>query len=118
MLSDITGSLFKRPVTERYPFERKPAPVRLRGKLHYDASKCTNCRMCVRDCPSNAIDIIVIDKAAKRYAMDYNVDRCVFCSQCVFSCRFGALSMACDDWELASCTKDPFAVHYGADENK
>ena len=118
MFGDVFRSLFRRPVTEQYPFERKPAPARLRGKLQYDAGKCTHCRMCVRDCPSSAIEILVLDKANKRYAMSYRVDRCIFCSQCVHSCRFGCLSMACDDWELAACTKGPFAVSYGVGEGR
>ncbi len=113
MLGDVGRSLFKRPVTEKYPFERKPTPERLRGKLHYDASKCTGCQMCVRDCPSKAIEIIVLDKAKKRYAMKYSVDRCIFCGQCVQSCRFGCLDLSSEDWELASGVKEPFTVHYG-----
>ena len=60
MLGDISRSLFKRPVTERYPFERKPTPERLRGQLTFDAAKCTGCKICVRDCPA------VRDRAARR----------------------------------------------------
>ena len=34
MIKDVLSSLFKRPATEKYPAERRPAPPRLRGKLH------------------------------------------------------------------------------------
>jgi formate hydrogenlyase subunit 6/NADH:ubiquinone oxidoreductase subunit I len=115
MLGDLTRSLFKRPITERYPFERKPTPIRLRGRLHYDVSKCTGCQMCARDCPSNAIEIITVDKAAKRYAMKYDAGRCTFCGQCVQSCRFDVIDLSSEDWELAACSKEPFTVYYGTE---
>jgi formate hydrogenlyase subunit 6/NADH:ubiquinone oxidoreductase subunit I len=116
MVGDLGRSLFKRPATELYPFVRKPTPARLRGKLHYAASKCIGCQMCARDCPSRAIEIVVLDKARKRYAMRYNVGRCTFCAQCVVSCRYGCLELSSEDWELASSSKAPFSVEYGMDD--
>lgn len=113
MLGDLGRSLFKRPITEKYPYEQKATPARFRGKLHYDESKCTGCRICVRDCPSKAIEIVVIDKANKRYAMKYDVGRCTFCGQCLQSCRFGCLDLSNKDWELASGSKAPFTEFYG-----
>src|SRR5450756_567391 len=83
MLGDISRSLFKRPVTERYPFERKAAPERLRGQLTFDPTKCTGCKICVRDCPANGIEIMVVDKVAKRFVMRFHTDRCTYCAQCV-----------------------------------
>lgn len=113
MVGDVFRSLFRHPVTQKYPFERKAAPERLRGKLHWDAEKCTGCLLCVKDCPAQAIEIIMMDKASKRFAMRYHVDRCTFCSQCVVSCRPGALSMSNTDWELASSNPHSFELCYG-----
>ncbi len=118
MLGDIVRSLFARPVTERYPFERRSTPERLRGRLHYDPAKCVACLACVRDCPSAAIEIIVLDKANRRYAMKYDVGRCLFCGQCVLSCRTGCLHLSSEDWELASPTKEPFTVYYGIEQKR
>ena len=115
MLGDIIGSLFKRPMTEKYPFERYPAPDRLRGKLTWNPEKCTGCGLCTKDCPSNAIELIVIDKKAKRFVMEYHADRCTYCAQCVQSCRFSCLGMSSEQWELASVNKEPFTVYYGSD---
>ncbi len=117
MLGDIGRSLFKKPVTEMYPFERKPAPERLRGKLLFDPDKCTGCKICVRDCPANALELIVIDKAAKRFVLRFHSDRCTFCAQCVFSCNFDTLSLSHEAWELAALSKEPFAVACGRPED-
>jgi formate hydrogenlyase subunit 6/NADH:ubiquinone oxidoreductase subunit I len=117
MLKDTLSSLFKKPVTEQYPFVRKPAPDRYRGQLEWDASKCTGCMLCVKDCPANAIEIVTIDRAAKRFVMIYHTDRCTYCAQCVETCRFKCLGMSQEQWELAATTKQPFVVHYGKQED-
>ena len=115
MLGDVVRSLFKKPSTELYPFKKMPAPSRLRGKLFWDPTKCTGCQLCVKDCPSNAIELIVLDKVSRRFVMRYHADRCTYCAQCVLNCRFKCLHMSNEDWELASTKKEPFIVYYGKD---
>jgi formate hydrogenlyase subunit 6/NADH:ubiquinone oxidoreductase subunit I len=115
MFSNVAGSLFKRPVTQLYPFVEQTPPTLFRGKVLSDMSKCTGCMMCVKDCPAFALEVFTIDKAARRFVMLYHVDRCTFCEQCVISCHFNVLSMSNHDWELASTQKEAFAVYYGQD---
>ena len=117
MFGDIFKSFFKKPATQKYPFVREDAPENLRGKLVWDAEKCTGCQLCVKDCPSNAIEILVVDKVNKKFVMRYNVDRCTFCSQCVQSCRFSCIEMSDEMWELASVKKEPFEVYYGREDD-
>ena len=117
MISDLLRSLFKQPATELYPFVKIPAPVRLRGKLIWDPTNCTGCQLCVKDCPANAIELIVIDKANKRFIMNYRADHCIYCAQCVVSCRFNCLRLSNEDWELAAAHKQPFTVYYGKEED-
>ena len=69
--------------------------------------------LCAKDCPTDAIDIITLDKKAKRFVFRYYVDRCTFCSQCVYSCRQGCLEMANNEWELAALKRKDFVVYYG-----
>ena len=117
MLRDVVQSLFRRPITQQYPFERTETPERLRGKLVWDSSKCTGCGLCCKDCPSNAIELIVIDRQKKQFVMRYHMDRCTYCAQCVQNCRFKCMSMSNDQWELAALKKEPFTVYYGDESN-
>lgn len=111
MLKDITQSLVRRPVTERYPFVRREAPERLRGRLIWEPASCTGCGLCALDCPARAIEVIVIDKKAKVFDFTYHVDRCTFCGQCVQSCRQGSLALDDQEWELAALSRDAFVFH-------
>ncbi len=113
MFSDVFRSLFRHTATRQYPFERQPAPDRLRGKLTWQADKCTGCSLCSKDCPANAIEIILVDKAAKRFVVRYHLDRCTFCAQCVLSCPQDALKLSSEAWELASTDKQRFTITYG-----
>ncbi|MHB8089704.1 MAG: 4Fe-4S binding protein, partial [Anaerolineaceae bacterium] len=117
MFGDIFKSFFKKPITEQYPFVRLEAPKNLRGKLVWNPEKCSGCQLCIKDCPSNAIELLVVDKVNKKFVMRYNIDRCTFCAQCVQSCRFGCIEMSDEMWELASIKKEPFEVYYGKDED-
>ncbi|MCX6053732.1 MAG: 4Fe-4S binding protein [Chloroflexi bacterium] len=117
MFGDIFKSFFKKPMTEKYPFVRVDAPANLRGKLVWDPEKCSGCMLCIKDCPSSAIELLVVDRVNKKFVMRYNVDRCTFCAQCVTSCRFGCIDMSDEMWELASIRKESFEVYYGRDED-
>lgn len=117
MVTDVLRSAFRRPVTERYPAERRPAAQLYRSKLSWNPEACTGCALCVKDCPAEAIELITIDKAAKRFVVRYHVDRCTFCGQCAYSCRFDCITLSNDDWELAQLGREQFTVHYGEPED-
>ena len=117
MFGDIVKSFFKKPFTEKYPFVKKDAPENLRGKLVWDPEKCSGCQLCIKDCPSNAIELLVVDKVNKKFVMRYNMDKCTYCAQCVINCRFNCIEMSDEQWELASTSKEPFEVYYGREED-
>ncbi len=117
MLGEIVNSLFIKPATEKYPFVHYPAPAQLRGKLVWDPAKCTGCQLCVKDCPSEALELFVLDKVNKRFVLRYYADRCTYCAQCLENCRLKCLGMSSEEWELASSNKESFVVYYGKEED-
>lgn len=116
MFKDIVESTFTKSATQLYPGEKISPPDRYRGELIFDPKACTGCSLCVKDCPSNAIELTILDRAAKRYVMKYQKDRCVYCGQCVINCKFKCISMSHEDWEHAVLSKE-FTVFYGRDED-
>jgi formate hydrogenlyase subunit 6/NADH:ubiquinone oxidoreductase subunit I len=113
MIGDVLRSIFRRPATVHYPAERRPTASRLRGLLTWNRAKCSGCRLCAMDCPANAVEVITLDKKAKRFVLRYHVDRCIYCAQCVQNCRFGCLEMSPTAWELAALNREAFEVTYG-----
>jgi formate hydrogenlyase subunit 6/NADH:ubiquinone oxidoreductase subunit I len=116
MLKDIVDSFFKKSATQLYPFEKIAPPQRYRGPLFYDPKACTGCSLCVKDCPSKAIELVILDRAAKRYVLKYHMDRCVYCGQCVVNCKFKCIGMSNEDWEHAVLKKQ-FMFYYGKEED-
>jgi formate hydrogenlyase subunit 6/NADH:ubiquinone oxidoreductase subunit I len=113
MFQDVFPSLFRAPITERYPFERRETPDRLRSLLTWDREQCTGCGMCATDCPSQAIEMVVFDKKAKSIVFGLHVDRCTFCGQCTYSCKQGSLTLEHGAWELASLDRGNLMIHLG-----
>jgi formate hydrogenlyase subunit 6/NADH:ubiquinone oxidoreductase subunit I len=116
MLNDVINSFFAKSATQLYPAERIEPPKLYRGALDYDPKLCTGCSLCVKDCPSNAIVLTIIDRAQKRYVLKYHMDRCVYCGQCVVNCKFKCMGMTHEDWEHAKLKKE-FTIYYGKDED-
>ena len=117
MVGDITRSLFKAPFTERYPFERKPAPDRLRGRLEWDDETCTGCKLCAKDCPAAAVEIFVLDKKARKFVLRFHAGRCTFCAQCEVTCKFDSIALSSSDWELAGLDRRLFVQTFGKPED-
>lgn len=117
MFDDLIRSTIRRPVTEFYPIERRPIVESFRGMLKWDPEACTGCALCVKDCPANAIELITIDKATKRFVLRFHVDRCTFCGQCAYNCRFDCIKLENQGWELAELDRDSFTIIFGRPED-
>jgi formate hydrogenlyase subunit 6 len=107
MMPFLFKMLFKKPATVFYPFVNVEMPQDFRGKLEFDASKCIGCKICMRDCPADAI---VIEKVGeKEFTADVYLDRCIYCGQCVDSCPKKALRNT-KNYELANYTRNVLKV--------
>ncbi|MDR0982471.1 MAG: 4Fe-4S binding protein [Culturomica sp.] len=62
-----------------------------------NVDKCTNCRLCEKNCKASCIDI-------KTHAIDYS--RCVACMDCIGKCKFDAMHYKCAFAKKDSPQKD------------
>jgi len=121
MLPQVFAQMFKKPFTNKFPAKYTPdsttkfmenvqngktqiippvpPPEGFRGKIQYDKEKCIGCQLCLKVCPSEAIEFKPEEKKIKIY-----LARCTFCSQCNDICPVNCLSMS-KDFLLADTDK-------------
>jgi len=107
-------------VTE-YPEVASPVQPRFRGRLQLlrDGDGeiiCTCCLLCVKACPTHAIQIVPGKKEGRKTRVpasyDFQLERCTFCGFCVEACTFGAISLN-HQFELAAYNREDFAIGLG-----
>jgi len=98
MAEEVLRTFFVKPATVLYPAEKLEMPDKFRGKLVFYPEKCIGCKICMKDCPTNAISIKKLDDGT--FEADIDLDKCIYCAQCVDSCPKKALE-ATKDVELA-----------------
>jgi formate hydrogenlyase subunit 6/NADH:ubiquinone oxidoreductase subunit I len=77
------SNLFRKRATEKYPEVPAHVAEGFRGKQVLNLANCISCGLCARECPSNAIEMVVID-GKKRPLI--HLDQCIFCYQCADTC--------------------------------
>jgi NADH-quinone oxidoreductase subunit I len=110
---------FRKPITIRYPEERRKLPIVSRGR-HFltkwpdGKERCVGCELCAIVCPAQAI---YVKPAAnkpgeehshgERYAKDFqiNMARCIYCGLCEEACPTGAIVLG-NDYELSGYTRE------------
>jgi formate hydrogenlyase subunit 6/NADH:ubiquinone oxidoreductase subunit I len=110
MAFEALSSLFKKPATNRYPFESRSLPDNARGKIVFSGENCVGCKLCERDCPAEALLIVKI--ADKTFQAKIDLSRCIYCGQCAESCRKNSLETS-TDFELAALDREALKVVYG-----
>lgn len=106
MMQQVLRSLFKKPATINYPLVKTDMPDKFRGKLIFHPEKCIGCKLCMRDCPANAIQI---KKVGDKFEAEIDLGKCIYCGQCVDSCMKKALEMT-KEFELASLERKNLKV--------
>ncbi len=106
MFREVFKHLFKKPATIKYPAESANMPDRFRGKLKFYAEKCIGCKLCMKDCPADAIHI---EKIGDTFEATVDLDKCIYCAQCVDTCPKKALE-ATTKFELAQIDRKKLRV--------
>lgn len=111
----ITGKhLGRRAVTIQYPEQKMEMPERSRGVVVLLSDKetgdlnCTMCMLCMRACPTGAIQIDAPrDESKKRHLNSFVVDNmiCCYCGLCEESCNFSAIKLA-TKYEFSTVSKE------------
>lgn len=109
MLGLLMSSAMKKPVTTTYPAVKAELPENYRGKIKFFPDRCIGCRLCMRDCPSEAIEIVKVGE--KKFEAHFNLGRCIYCAQCVDSCNKDALAIT-GEFELAQFSRDALKITY------
>ena len=123
-LGEVLKNLFAEKATCNYPFEKAVVDPRYRGRIEFDSSTCIGCKMCVRVCPSMAIEIIPAAEppaapaagtdtvpVKKKFDCIMSLDRCIYCAQCVDVCPKKSLTST-QDFELANTDRKKLKLHY------
>ena len=107
MLAEVLRSVGRKPATVRYPRVKVTMPADFRGKLAFDPAKCIGCKLCMRDCPSAAIEIVKVGD--KKFEAHIDIAKCIACGQCVDSCPKDALRLT-GDFELAQLVRGKLRI--------
>jgi formate hydrogenlyase subunit 6/NADH:ubiquinone oxidoreductase subunit I len=97
----VVEQAFSKSATEKYPFVKPELAADFRGQPDFDFSACIGCGLCSRDCPAEAIEMVMVDSKRRP---QLNLSKCVFCYQCAESCPKKAIKST-SYYELATTDK-------------
>lgn len=88
MSKTLFKSILHGPYTVQYPIKKKEHYDRTRGKIEITISDCIYCGMCMRRCPTGAIQV---DKKASSWSIERL--QCIQCGYCSEVCPKKCLRM-------------------------
>ncbi len=113
--------MFTKTITMHYPDDKWIAPERFRGQValvrdprNPQEDLCVGCCLCVRVCPSGAIDMVTsLDEKQNKKRIDdhiINISRCIYCGMCAEVCPVNAL-INTGEYELAKYERSQVIMH-------
>jgi NADH-quinone oxidoreductase subunit I len=103
--------LFRRPITEQYPEERRTLPERSRARIVLTVDpdgdeRCVACYLCSAVCPVSCISMQSAQRSdGRRYAEWFRINfgRCIYCGLCEEACPTSAIQLTP---EFDHCRRD------------
>jgi len=103
--------MFRRPITESYPEEKRKLPARTRATIILTRDpdgeeRCVACYLCSGVCPVNCISMQSAERSdGRRHAAWFriNFSRCIFCGFCEEACPTLAIQLTP---HFETCRKD------------
>lgn len=110
----VTITYFFSPTfTMRYPEVRPVIPPGHRGVHQYKDTECTCCRLCMKVCPVDCIEIDSLGRGRDVMVLDFRVDytKCLFCNLCAEACPMGGLELG-PRYNLADGSRAGCVLHF------
>jgi NADH-quinone oxidoreductase subunit I len=113
----LLNNLAQPPATRLYPFAKANVAEGFRGTPRMKPGLCVGCKACMRDCTSEAIEIVLKlpspsdpspeegKKPAKKFQMILYLDRCIHCARCAEVCPKDAIYLD-EEFEVANFTRE------------
>lgn len=102
----LIRNLIQGPSTDPFPFGETFTPEGLRGRIAFDASRCSACRMCEHVCAGGAIRFEETPQGMQ-FVLWHNT--CTFCGLCEHYCMPKAIRLT-NDWHLAHRQEDKYRM--------
>ncbi len=99
-------NLTQGPSTDPFPFGATFTPKGLRGRIAFDAARCSGCRMCEHVCAGGAIRFDPTPEGLQ-FTLWHNT--CTFCGLCEHYCIPKAIHLT-EDWHLAHRQEDKYRM--------
>lgn len=97
LLKETMRSFWGNPITEDLVPGKTIVSERYRGRIDVNASACVGCFLCVRICPTGALQQHRdITERKNSYAIVVDYSRCAFCGLCEKACSRSALILTND----------------------
>jgi formate hydrogenlyase subunit 6/NADH:ubiquinone oxidoreductase subunit I len=105
-IKEAIKSLFKSPVTDKYPHTKPEVPEGYRGKIKFNADLCVGCGMCIRVCSAESITKSVKSLAdSQEITLRFDLGSCTFCKMCADFCGKKAIEFT-PEYSLISVSGD------------
>jgi formate hydrogenlyase subunit 6/NADH:ubiquinone oxidoreductase subunit I len=107
MFRKAVTNIFVQPATTKYPFVKAKLADGFRGQPIFNCKLCIGCGLCRKDCPTQAIEMVMGD--GKKYPQ-VNLSKCIFCYTCAEGCPKKAITCS-DVFELATTDKSSLVLN-------